>query len=62
MGRWKAFLDSLASSGGTILCLILLTLLGYCMTMQRLPKGEDVLYLVLGAFIGILKSAHGKAE
>ena len=61
MNAWERFLNSLATNGGTIFCLILLTFFGYMMVVQHLPKGEDILYLVLGAFLGILKSRDEKA-
>jgi hypothetical protein len=53
--NWQKFLDSLASNGGTVFLLTLLTLISFVLVFLGMPKGEEIMWLVAGALLGLLK-------
>lgn len=61
MEKWIAFTDSLARQGGTILLLFVLTQITFVLTCLAMPKAEDVMYLSVGALLGVLKG-EGRGE
>lgn len=55
---WERLLDTLDSSGGHVLLLFALMLVGVAMITAGLDKGEDVLVGAFGALLLALKTAH----
>jgi hypothetical protein len=54
------FLDAIASNGGTVMLLFILTQISFVMAAVKMPKGEDVMYLCCGALLGVLKGETTK--
>lgn len=52
---WQKFLDSLASAGGTVMLLFVLTQITFALTFLHMSRAEDIMYLSVGALLGLLK-------
>jgi len=69
MQRFQAFLNSLATRGGAILVLLILSLTGFAITLHIIHHGEDTsmvaagLVTTLGNFTGaLLLALKGSSE
>ena len=56
--NWERFLDSFDSSGGHIILLLVLLLIGALLWRSGVPKGEDIMIGAFGALLGALRTAH----
>lgn len=56
--NWERFLDSFDSSGGHIVLLLVLLLIGAALHRTGIAKGEDVMIGAFGALLGALRTTH----
>ena len=56
--NWERFLDSFDSSGGHIILLLVLMLIGAAIHQAGIAKGEDIMIGAFGALLGALRTAH----
>lgn len=62
MDKWKSFLDSLSTTGATVMLLFVLTQITFVLMFFDTTKFDEIMYMTVGALLLVLKGESRKQD